>query len=397
MIKKILNNGLKVIYTKREGNLTSINIGLSAGAIEEQVYGVAHFVEHMLYKGTNKINENQINTALDDIFAFQNAMTNYPYVIYYGTCLSSDFQKALELFLEILTNPCFTQKGLQEEKSIILEELKEWQDDLMQYGEDMLLFNSFHNKRIRERIIGTNQSIKSINIEDLVSFYESYYCPENTVISIATSLSEETSFNLINSYFEKWKNPFNKSLKNINETNKPGVFTDTQKNTQGAKIQLIYSIDKITEIEFKHLLVFNHILGEGPDSILYKAIRTEATLAYDVGSIIKNEEGIKLFKIYLNTSKDKIDKALDILNSILNNFIIDEKQIQKVSKRIKLKRELKLESSIQLVKELTTYELMYNDFEKVYKEVEQLGSINAEDIMKTVKKYLKTPSIQIIK
>ncbi len=93
MIKEyVLKNNVKLIYKKTTSNLTSISISLDAGAGKEKdLLGVAHATEHMVYKGTTKRSESEINRDLSKIFGFQNAMTNYPYVIFYGTSLAEDF------------------------------------------------------------------------------------------------------------------------------------------------------------------------------------------------------------------------------------------------------------------------------------------------------------------
>ncbi|MDU5261925.1 MAG: insulinase family protein, partial [Clostridium celatum] len=123
----IFNNGLKLIYKKSNSELTSIAISLNAGAgRDEDILGVAHATEHMVYKGTKSRNEKQINEELSNIFGFQNAMTNYPYVVYYGTLLSEDLEAGIELFSDILINPSFSEDGFKEEIDVIIEELKEW-------------------------------------------------------------------------------------------------------------------------------------------------------------------------------------------------------------------------------------------------------------------------------
>ena len=102
MREYILKNNLKLIYKKAESELSSICISLNAGAgIEAEKMGVAHAVEHMVYKGTKTKSESQINEQLSSIFGFQNAMTNYPYVIYYGTLLSEDLEKGIEIFSDM--------------------------------------------------------------------------------------------------------------------------------------------------------------------------------------------------------------------------------------------------------------------------------------------------------
>ena len=96
-------------------------------------YGIAHATEHMIYKGTKNRSEEDINKELSQIFGFQNAMTNFPYVIYYGTLLGEDFKKGIELFSDIIINPSFENKGFKEEMDVIIEELREWDEDLEQY------------------------------------------------------------------------------------------------------------------------------------------------------------------------------------------------------------------------------------------------------------------------
>ena len=158
----ILNNGIKLIYEFRTADITSFCIGFNAGALEEIdgfKLGIAHAVEHMVSKGTKTRNEKEINSLCDKIFGFENAMTNFPYVVYYGTSLSEDFKKGLELYSDIILNPVFPEVGFKEEMNIILEELKEWSDDIYQHCEDSLLYNAFSKKRIKNLIIGTEQRV----------------------------------------------------------------------------------------------------------------------------------------------------------------------------------------------------------------------------------------------
>lgn len=99
MVEYILKNNIKLVYKKTTSSLTSISISLGAGAaMDGKKLGIAHATEHMVYKGTKNRSESEINRELSDIFGFQNAMTNYPYVIYYGTLLNDDF-KAGNIFI----------------------------------------------------------------------------------------------------------------------------------------------------------------------------------------------------------------------------------------------------------------------------------------------------------
>jgi predicted Zn-dependent peptidase len=410
-----LKNGIKLIYKKVPGDITSFCIGFNGGALEEEGFplGTAHAVEHMVFKGTKNRSEKEINKLCDEIFGFQNAMTNYPYVIYYGTTLSEDFNLGIELFSDIVLNPIFPKDGFKEEMNIILEELKEWKDDLYQYCEDELLYNAFDKRRIKNLIIGTEESINSITIEDLKRFYEKYYKPDNMVISVATSLSFELVKDIVENHFENFKTedkslrPEELTIKNhtsvkLYENNNHGVFVKLKEEINGAKIQYCYPIHDLNDEEMKALRLFNFYFGEGTSSILYETIRTKNGLAYEISSDIKEERGIKLFTITLGTSKNNVEKAIRLINESIediknNKEFFTKEKIESASKSIKLKKALRLEKSIQLAKDLTCYELMYNSYKKVYDEVENLSCIDGEKINRLINRVLNFPSIQVLR
>ena len=108
----IFDNGLKFIYKKSNSELSSICISLDAGAARDgEVLGVAHVTEHMVYKGTETRSEKEINTELSSIFGFQNAMTNYPYVVFYGTLLSEDLNNLFNKYYKGLYRGIYKKEG----------------------------------------------------------------------------------------------------------------------------------------------------------------------------------------------------------------------------------------------------------------------------------------------
>jgi predicted Zn-dependent peptidase len=404
MEKYTLKNGIKLIYEYRAADITSFCIGFNAGALEERdkfKLGTAHAVEHMLSKGTKNRTEKEINELCDEIFGFENAMTNFPYVVYYGTSLSQDFERGFELYSDMILNTTFPEQGFKEEMNIILEELKEWKDDVYQHCEDSLLSNAFNKKRIKDLIIGTEESVKAITLEDIKNFYDRYYAPENCVISVCSSLTIEDVILVVEKYFKDWEKSFCGIEEDEREFNQYGTFTEKISSIKGAKLQYLFNIDDLDEEEIKTLTVFNAAFGEGTSSILFDEIRTKNGLAYDVGSSIKNERGIKFFTINIATSEKNLERTLSIVDDSIYKIknstgYFTEKKINLLCRGIKLKRQLKLEKSIQLCKELTTYELMYGEAKKVYDEAAEFDYIDEEKILKVINKVLNKPTIQIL-
>lgn len=401
-----LDNGSKLIYKKISGHITSFCIGFDGGAIREEgfPYGTAHVVEHMVFKETKNRKEYEINSLCDEIFGFQNAMTNYPYVIYYGTALSEEFYKGIDIFLDIVLNPTFPEKGFKEEMEIIKQELKDWKDDMDQYCEDELLYNSFEKRRIKELIIGNENSLNSITLDDVKNFYNKFYKLNNMVISIVSSLEFEEIKEIIEKYLIKKEEETN--IERIHkeylyELNNAGTFVKMKQGIEASKIQYAYPIHMLDYKEIRALNIFNFYFGEGSSGVLYNAIRTENSLAYDISSFIKNEKGIKLFCIQLSVHKDNVNKAIRIINKALeeiknNKSYFTEEKIKKAVKAIRLKKELRCERSIQLAKDLTCYEIMYEDYKGVFQREQDYKDIDGYYINNTIKRILNNPSIQII-
>lgn len=400
-----LKNGLRFVYEKRDASIASFCIALDAGALregEEFLFGTAHALEHMLYKGTKTRSEDDINRIIDELFGFSNAMTNYPYAIYYGTTLSRNLDRGLELYADILLNPAFAEKGFREEMSIISEELREWSDDLTQLCEDKLFSNCFEKRRIRERIIGSNETISAIGMDELRSFYGRFYTPKNCVVAVVAPWGFEKALAAVEKHFGAWEGEV-VAPSDTYEDNRPGVFAEEAGNMEGAKIEYCFTLHGLSPEEEKAASIISCHLGEGVTSILYDEIRTRRGLAYEVASRVRKERGMKLLTINVSTARENVDKVIGLVDGILEGicrgelYSPDRRQLEQAEDMLKIRRELLLEKSVQLAKELSTYELMYGSAEAVYSEFEGAGAMEPELVKSTASRILRRRSVQVLK
>ncbi|WP_195428505.1 pitrilysin family protein [Clostridium sp. D46t1_190503_E9] len=400
----ILKNNIKLIYTKTTSNLTSMSISIDAGACKEKdLLGLAHATEHMVYKSTKKRTEEQINRDLSKIFGFQNAMTNFPYVIYYGTMLNEDFEKGVELFSDIIINPIFSNDGFEEEMNVIMEELREWDEELEQYCEDKLFFNSFEERRIKYPIIGTNEDLEKIKLEDIKQFYKENYLPYKTSIAVVSSLEFEEVKNIVERYFENWSTEYNENDKEkiIYDKTNFGFYKEIKEGINTCKVQIIFPIDSLSYNEIKALRIFNEYFGEGVNSLLFDILRTKNGLVYDILTKISYEKYIKLYKITYSTSKENLNKSMELINSCIDKIErfkedISDDDILDFIKSMKLKRWFREEQNIILAKELSTYSTMFGDYKIYSEEFNNLEVIDKKYISDVAKKVLKNKSIQIV-
>lgn len=395
IMKTTLNNGIEFYYEKSKSKLTSISIGINAGAaLEDNLLGLAHITEHMVYKGTKNRSEDEINRELSNIFGFQNAMTNYPYVIYYGSLLEEDFEKAIELFYDILKNPTFKEKDYLEEREIILQELKEWDEDLEQYCEDRLFYNCYSFNRLKHPIIGREEDIRSIEVSDIIDFHKKYYIPDNIKIAVVSSLDINKALKIVEKYFVNWNKA--KAIEIIERVEMPkgNIYYNSKKGILNSRIQIIAPINNLDNKEIIAFKIFNEFFGVGVNSILFNELRTKNSLVYDILTNINNENYIKLYKIFFTTAPENVDKTLELINNIINNIdeitkSLTKEKINELVKTIKLKELIKKEQSILVAKDLSINAVMKE---------ENLEIINVDEIeiIRAAKKVFSEITIEVI-
>ena len=403
MQEYILKNGLKLVYKSADSKLSSISIALDAGAVRdtEGKIGIAHVTEHMIYKGTSKRSEAEINKEFSEIFGFQNAMTNYPYVIYYGTLLSEDLAKGIELYADLLINTTLGNVGFKEEMDVIKEELKEWDEEVEQFCEDRLFLNSYNERRIKYPIIGTEESLEKITLEDVKDFYNKYYFPKNTTIVIISQKSFKEVIDLVSKYFSGWDNiGYKTPLKEV-EKAEGKTYKDKRDGINTAKVLITYDISVLSHEEIKVLKVLNQYIGEGVNSLLFDSLRTKRGLVYDVLTKVSNESSIRLYKITFSTAEEKVQEAINSIESIFENLEetlkrLSKNEINSLVKSLKLKRLFNEEQSIRLSNATAMYDVMFGDYNLYLDEIEGLEKINKEDLIIVSNKIFKDKCIEII-
>lgn len=400
MEKIILENGLEILYTYRNSGLTSFCIGFRAGAFQDgEKLGLAHATEHMVFKGIKGMSEEDINNAMERIFGFNNAMTNYPYVIYYGTCMKEEFSEAFNLYSDIVFNPIFPEEGFSEEMKIISQELKDWKDDPERFVEDELFYNTYPDIRLQYPIIGTEKSLKKITLKEISDFHKKHYVTNNCVITIVSSLELPLILQII-----KCKLLTKKSISNISfyeeshENRKYGIKIKKVNNIESAKVLMSFDITNLNRTEIRVLKVFNEFFGEGTSSILYSTIRTKAAMAYEIYGKVKEEKGICQYVIGFNTSPSLVNEAIYKINESINNILISKDKLSSIDinslvKSLKLKEEIRRERSVEVCKDLCMSSIMFGNINDLQ---EEYNDVSVKDIFKLINKVLINPSIQVV-
>lgn len=348
-IKK-LKNGVTVVMEKLPF-LRSISLGIFVGNgsrnENETTNGISHFIEHMLFKGTEKRSAKDIAEEMDAIGGQINAYTTKEYTCYYTRTLDTHFDTAIDIISDMYFNSKFDNKEIEKECKVIVEEINMYEDDPEDLVYDMMQYNVWKQNSLGFPILGTEKTISKFNHETFIKYKEKNYRPDNTVISVAGNFDENYVMEKIKNYFEDWKQVESDSSEN-SETIYNQCIVSKEKDIEQIHLCISFPGIAIGTDESYILTALNTILGGGMSSKLFQRIREQNGLAYSIYSYNSNFKDVGLFSIYAALNPSQLSDVINLIFDEIKNLKInkiDENQLSKTKEQIKSNFILSLESS----------------------------------------------------
>ena len=347
--KDILESGLRIVSQQLPNSESvSILISVQAGSRNEQKgqYGVAHFAEHMLFKGTGKRpSPLLVSSPIESTGGFLNASTGYESTNYWCKVPENHFRTGIEILQDMMQNSLLNEEEINSERRVIIEEIKtieDYPDSKTALNLDKLMWP---DSALGRDIAGSIQSVENIDQETIKAFLDDFYLPTNTVISIAGNLDHDKSIQSIDQLF--LTHPFPGSQLKISpiENVQNSVKLDLEKRAiEQIHIHLGYPGVSITHPDRYALDLLNVILGDGMSSRLFQEIRERLGLVYDIESGITHLQDVGDLRITLAVDKNRyIDAIKAILTEVENlktglegSEVVRAKQILKGRMRLRM-------------------------------------------------------------
>ena len=347
--KAILESGLRVVSQQLPSSESvSILISVQTGSRNEQkgLYGVAHFAEHMLFKGTGKRpSPLSVSSPIESTGGFLNASTGYESTNYWCKVPENHFRTGIEILQDMMQNSLLNEEEINSERRVIIEEIKtieDYPDSKTALNLDKLMWP---DSALGRDIAGSIQSVENINQETIRAFLDDFYLPTNTVISIAGNVDHDKSIQSIDQLF--LTHPFPGSQLKISpiENVQNSVKLDLEKRAiEQIHIHLGYPGVSITHPDRYALDLLNVILGDGMSSRLFQEIRERLGLVYDIESGITHLQDVGDLRITLAVDKNRyIDAIKAILTEVENlktglegSEVVRAKQILKGRMRLRM-------------------------------------------------------------
>ena len=317
-----LQNGIRVLHKPSPSNISHACIIINAGSRDEGQAkdGLAHFIEHLLFKQTDKRNTNQILNRLELVGADLNAYTTKEYTCVHASFLKPHLERSLDLFEDILFHSVFPEEEMNKEKEVILDEISSYQDQPDEAINDDFEDLLFEGHPLGRNILGTPESVKSFNKKDIQLFMKSNYRTDEIIIGIFGDYDFKTVIRISEKLYGKI--PANLPAR-VRE--KVGPYTP-KKNIFSKPINQAHCVIGNQSYSFHHkhrtaFLLLNNLLGgTGMSSRLNLEIREKYGIAYTIESNYTPMSDSGIFSIYFGTDSEKTEKAIKLLEKELKKL-----------------------------------------------------------------------------
>lgn len=380
-----LPNGLRVIYKQVSGEAAHCGIILNAGTREEKhtEQGLAHYIEHTLFKGTSKRRFYHILSRIDSVGGELNAYTAKEETCIYASFQKQYLERAVELIADITFNSTFPAKEIEKEKDIIIDEIHSYKDTPAEQIYDDFEMHLFNKHPLGNNILGTVESVKSFKQKHIVDFIKRHYLIKNMVFSIAGNYKKEYVKKMMEKHFAHYITKGNPSIRKAPELNKTFQIVNKVNSNQSHCIIGSIAPSSASKKRTAMVLLNNLLGGPGMNSRLNLNIREKYGFAYNLDSNYVAYSDTGLFAVYLGTDKKYLQKTTALVYKELKKLRetpISVMQLHRAKQQLCGNIALAQENNSSVMLALGKSLLMFN-------KVDTLNSIYGE-IEKTTAKQL---------
>lgn len=382
--KTVLENGLTIV-SEHMSSVRSISLGVwvKAGSRYEtrKNNGIAHFLEHMMFKGTRRRSPRQIARSLESVGGHLNAFTSKEYTCYYAEILDEHLRKAVNLFSDMLCHSTLPDKELEKERSVILDEIQSLEDAPDDLIQDVFVERLFEDHPLGYSILGTNDSLAGLRREHLLEFYNNNYRSNRILIAAAGNVDHDRLVDISRKKFEFV--PGNHS----NHSNPPAAYGRGEFLEEKAIAQAHICVG-VPTFSYHHpdryaLLILNTLMGDGMSSRLFQNIRERYGVAYSIYSFLDFYFDCGVLGVYLGTDKKNLPKAIKLLENEferLRKKPIPEREFNEAKAQLKGNLMLSMESTANRMARLAKMEIYHGAFQDIDAIVEKIDKVTREEV-----------------
>lgn len=396
-----LENGLTII-TEKMPDVRSATLGFwfKKGSRDEpaNLNGICHFIEHAVFKGTEKRSALEIAVESDKLGGNLNAFTSHEETAFLIKVIDSKIAQAFDLIADMLANSIFDEREMRRERGVILEEIKMVEDTPEELLTELFLRDFFPKHSLGLPIEGTRKTVKTFKGKVAREFHLENYITENLIIACAGNVSHEEIVKLAEKFFTK-KSTHNEP-RTTNHEPKAEAPILLKKKSNLEQAHLIIAVPWINAKDEKRYAasLLTSILGDGNSSRLWQNIREKRGLAYSVGASGDSFDDCGIFSIYAGTSPEKLAEVIDLSIGEMRKIKksgVSREELNLAKEQTIASILLSLESSSARAENLAHNEIVHGRQISVEETLRKIETVEIEEIQLIAKEFFQTERIAL--
>ncbi len=402
VIKTQLPNGLVVIFKEDRSNpVVAIDVWFRIGSAHESnaESGLAHFQEHMVFKGTDKYGVGEIADLVKSAGGNLNAATSYSYTTYYVVLPSRSFSLGLEVQADAMMNSTFDAEEFHKERLVVIEEARMYDDTPEAYAYYRAMELGFAKHNYRRPIAGYEKVVSKFTRERLLEFYRKFYRPANAILVVVGDVGRETVMSEIERVYGSWPDaPVHLPESPVEPAQRGFRFKAHPGTIDHAYLGFGFHVPSILDPDYPALEVLTTLLGFGKSSRLYRRVREEKRLVTTASAGLLAEKWPGYFMVFASTPASKWEEARDAVFAEIVRFTrepVGEDELLKARRQVEKAMYSELETAEGQASNLGYYEVL-GDYRLAQKHRESVHRVAARDVMWVARKHLKLSNCSLV-
>jgi predicted Zn-dependent peptidase len=398
--KRVLPNGL-VVITETMSHVRSVSVGVwvrngSRREVPEE-NGLAHFIEHMVFKGTERRSAEAIAREMDSVGGMLDAFTSKEQICFNAKVLDEHLPIAFDVIADLVLRPKFDSDDVRKERQVVLEEIKMDLDNPEYLLHDIFTRGFWPEHPLGRPILGTPETVKKFNRDALRTRFQDWFAPDHLVVTAAGHVTHEEVLELVQSQFGRMQPVGPAGIDGAPHTHAP-IHLETKRDLEQVHICIgVPSVPLGHEDRFG-VAVLNNLLGGGMSSRLFQNIREKQGLAYAVFSEITPYSDAGMMTVYAGTATDTIGQVIDLtiqeFHSLKESLVTDE-ELRRSKNHLKGSLMLSLESTSSRMSNLARQELYFGRFFSLDEILAGIEAVTREELQSLARTYFRPEQIAV--
>jgi predicted Zn-dependent peptidase len=398
--KHVLPNGL-VVLTETMSHVRSVSVGVwirngSRREVPEE-NGLAHFMEHMVFKGTERRSAEAIAREMDSVGGMLDAFTSKEQICFNAKVLDEHLPIAFDVIADLVLRPKFDSEDVRKERQVVLEEIKMDLDNPEYLLHEIFTRGFWPEHPLGRPILGTPETVRQFNRDALRKRFEHWFAPDRLVISAAGNVSHERVLELVEREFGGLQ-PAGELEDHAAPSTHAPIHLEAKRDLEQVHVCLgVPSVPLAHERRFA-VAVMNNLLGGGMSSRLFQNIREKQGLAYAVFSELTPYSDAGMMTIYAGTAKETVGQVIDLVVKEfrdLKEALVTEEELLRAKNHLKGSLMLSLESTSARMSNLARQELYFRRFYSLDEILAGIETVTREEVQSIAQEFFRQEQIAV--